>query len=184
MYYHRPSKTIYLAHPRTASKATREALYERGFEVAVDHHGGLEQGRQHLRVAVTTDWAVWATVRNHFDALVSWQGVQEPGTFDCEFGREYIEHLIDNNHQYFPDPHRMWGLHLDDATRVLHYESLENDLNDALEDRGLEPVDLPEVGGYEGRERGDTAEWYDAETRAFVAGLFRQEMKALGYTWR
>lgn len=168
MYVHYDRQMIYLAHPRTASRATRHMLYGLGFQHRGNHHAPLEDHPG-------TGWTVFSAVRNHYDAWASWwckSGGGNPLT------PAWIESLVEGRRQYWPDPDLMWGLHSGVCDVLLRFETLEADLSDLLG----EPINLPKVGG----ERRDGRAYRDvipAPAHAYIGTRYAPEIAELGYSW-
>lgn len=128
-----------------------------------------------------SQWEIITTVRNHFDALVSWSFMK---TFALRrVSIRYVEGLVDSTREYLLDPHRLWSYHVPDATRLLRYETLGEDLNDVLRDRGIQETEIPRENVSTDRRGRPYQEFFDLETRRFVEGLYREEMKELDYSW-
>lgn len=159
---------IYLAHPRTASRATRTALRGIGFLSSGNHHAPLDEHPG-------PDWTVFTAVRNHYDAWASWwckTGGEWPFTPD------WIEMKLDSQDRYFPDPSRMWGLHSGVANVILRYETLEADLEAVLGG----PLALPRVGG-EKRNGEHYRDLIPAAAHAYIGTRWAEEMEEFGYGW-
>ena len=184
MFGHRDLKILYLAAPKTASVSTGEALVEYGFDRTLNHHGLLEQAKTYYDI--TNEWKILTTVRNHWDTIVSW----------CMF-RPYIRKTygvcIDGvKHLMKCDAHlikakslgdflggQFWWQHAPYATHILRFETLQEDLNAAL---GFD-LSLPHENKSEHREDRPYQEFYDEETKEFVAKLFSKEIKQYGYSF-
>lgn len=189
MYVHPKLRVAYLAHPRTASQATAWALMQqvefvkvlpdgdRVREVQGQHHDGppAELAERVQREG----WTVLTTVRNHYDALVSWWYYRNrPQGLD-----RFVRELPWMHTGYFPEPREMWALHSGLATRVLRYERLQRDLTRALERVALGPVHVPTVNVSEERTRRAYRPYYDEATRRWVRHWWGEEMEELGYEW-
>lgn len=175
MYVHEVARALYLAHPRTASSATAKALQEQaGFQLVGDHHSG-PNGLD------LSGWTVMTTVRNHFDALVSLWFLQDRSP---PLGPRFWESFLTSaNGERYPDPRRLYALHLPVATDVLRFERLGSDLNTALATVGLGPVTLGHHHRTEARAGRPYSEFYDSQSRAWVERQFGAEMRELGYSW-
>lgn len=185
MYLHHDARLCYLAHPKTASVATAMALSEVGFRnidgkpctgSAHPHHMTVERSGFDL-----DGWTVFTTVRNHWDAVVSWmcQGDGMPCT------ASELQARLDR-HPWFEET-TMWQCHLPDADAVLKYETLGEDLNTLISAHGLDWVDLPVTPGTPGRMMGDARRpygvFYNIGTREYVGERFADEIRALGYSY-
>ncbi len=178
MYVSEKRKLIFLAHPRTASRAVVAALQS----VELEHLGFEPHPKTSHHDTLTEHpglgWTVFTVVRNHFDAWVSWQafnGARRP----CG-PRRSIQDTVRGTMQltsHFPDPRRMWALHCGYADVLMRYETLEADLRAAFHDT----LTLPHIGGSE--RHADYRDAYDAEARAFIELRFGAEMEELGYRW-
>lgn len=187
MIVHRGARVVYLAHPRTASVATERALLRgAGWEEVcpeMGRHATMDRWPWWARQSdeERERWEVLTTVRNHFDALVSWSFLR---IFDLpRLGADYVRAIIQNSPTYFVAPGRMWGLHSDVATRLLRYESLQSDLDAALAGRGLPAVQLEPENVSQARERRPYQEFYDAGSRDLAATVFGDEMRTMNYGW-
>lgn len=186
MYVHEAKRLVYLAHPKTASRAVRDALKQHGFVRSIylpnsrPHKCGTERGPNHhkgLREHPGPEWTVFAAVRNHFDAWVSWYAYT--GRDGERFDPGFVERIMERNSTYFPEPDKMWALHTRFADRVLRYETQAADLSNLLG----EQVVLPLEGVSEKRERRPYQEFYTPEMRAYVLDRFGDEIAAYGYKW-
>lgn len=180
-------RMVYLAHPKTASKATRQLLEELGFirypegddypmdaaETPTGHHRGLWSHPG-------PGWFVFTTIRDPWDTWVSWYCFHNPS--HLPFGVEYIELLVDRYPHFYPEPDQLWALHTVFADRVMRFETLEQDLADVLG----QPVVLPRVNVGAARratKKLHYSEFYDDETREYVGSRFKHEIEEYGYTY-
>lgn len=189
MYIHENRKLVYLAHAKTASRAVREALGERGFVRSVyapksrPVRCGSDRGPNHhkgLREHPGPEWLVFTTVRNHFDAWASWWAYtsrDQTGTEPLDVA--FVERIMEKQKRHFPDPNKMWACHTEFADRVLRYESQPADLSNLLG----EQVVLPVVGVSECRRGRHYRELISPELRGYIEGRFGDEMAAYGYDW-
>jgi hypothetical protein len=169
------AQIVYLAHPRTASHATALALSKLGFSFRCkQHHAPLDR-------PLPADWLVVTTVRNHFDALVSWYEARY--SHSRPFDVAFIEFLLARHPYYFPNPTALWGLHTPHATDVVHWELLEPSLNRILGWRNLGPLTVASTNVGERRGGRSYQLYYDDEARAYVESRFALEMVELGYQY-
>lgn len=169
MYVNYSRRMIYLAHPRTASRATRDALIER--------FGFRRQGQHHSTLGEHPDgWTVFTTIRNHYDAWASWycKNARNGERMDAAF----VEGFVGRKDRYFPVEGRMWGLHAGVADVLLRYESLEADLSALL---GAD-VTLGRVGG-EDRNGRDYREIIEPSAHAYIGYRYEAEIEEYGYGW-
>lgn len=181
MYINKDAKLIYLAHPRTASVATSATLRKVGFkklEPPSDHHSQLWDQGTPVTPENRHEWVVFTTVRNHWDAMISWafkKYRQEPK----EWNTEVFDRVFKGNRWITED--RLWWLHLDEADVVLRYENLQEDFNSLLREHGIDPPVL--VRENIGRERNGRPYWifYDRETKLYIYEKFKDEIHRLDY---
>jgi hypothetical protein len=195
MYVHEQSRLVFLAHPRTASVATAEALKKIGFRMwGGSHHMRLWEhspprsspaypdprpnGNELLTLNTRREWTVFTTIRNHFDTAVSWVFRRfKDRTLDWSV--DGFRTALDYN--YWVDPHAMWAMHGADADVILRYETLEDDLARLLKARSLRIAGLPRLNTSGRRNEAHYREFYTPETRAYVQERFKTELIGLGY---
>lgn len=176
MYVHREAKLCFLASPRTASRAVRNAICDPkiGFVQQGAHHDGPEQGYE------INGYHTFCAVRNHWDAAVSWW-------FNTRLNRRmekpelewFAKHFCQND-AYFRSGTMFWFRNFH-TVQTIRYESLEPELNVILLEHGLPEVELPEFGISEEREGRHYSTFYGSITRQFVDWVFRPEIRELGY---
>lgn len=204
MYVHRKAKLCFLASPRTASRAVRNALTQPaiGFTQVGAHHDGPDQG--HDMQGLTP----FCVVRNHWDTTVSWWYNARMHRKEPKPSMEWIAGHYSKNRGYFW-PGRMFLFRTVPGIILLRYENLQTELNTILQARDLPEVVLPKFGVSEDRlapvpvtEPGvyavvanptipDHVEtekrtrhystYYDSHTRALVNWCFLPEINKLGY---
>lgn len=192
MYLNPDLKIVYLAHPRTASHSTSRVLQNEldflyvgkpGKNGAATYGFVLPgKGGHHARMICDPPegWMTLTTVRNHYDLFCSWWHYQPRGR---PFNEAYIMGQIGVTSAYFPERRQAFGLHRPYATHLLRFETLSADLNDALAERGVGPVELPHVHKSLKRDGAHYSKFYDGPTRDFVRLWFKDEMAELGYEW-
>lgn len=171
MYVHQETGLAYLAHPRTASVATGQALqHQAGFTQVAGHHGHTDH-----------DGPAFTAVRNHWDAVVSWHcgGHGDPGPLTPE----RCEEIIGGASGYLPRPDQLWGLFRPRADIVIRYEGLDGSLNRVLTGFGVPAVELPDRNVSTGRRGRPYRAFYDDPSRKWVADRFADEIDELGYTF-
>ena len=192
MYLHHDKRLIFLAQPKTASKAVATALGDIGF---VDINGqpclGVSDYPHHVTVAEMADgygnetegWTTFSFVRNHWDAVVSWvcsyyglASVAHEG-----WSAEFIADLLDR--MSYVNPTTLWHRHLHDSDHVLRYENLDSGLAELLQRHGLECPALEMVGATPTRAARPYQVFYTPDSRRYVAERFGEEIAALGYRW-
>ncbi len=169
-------RMVYLASPKTASKATKEALRPFGFEKVKGHHTVISDHPG-------PDWTVFTTVRNHWDAWVSWFFFSGPR--GLPFGVAWIKRWLQQQQQYYPHPSRgMYWLYTNQADKVLRYEHLQEDLYDLFGWPAYPAPELTPVNVGALRKGRHYSRFYDDETREFVAEQFADEIEKYGYRFQ
>jgi hypothetical protein len=169
-------KFCYIAAPRTGSKAVSRALREhRGAVLVGSHHTTPDDSDYEIG----KDWTICSTVRNHFDAMISWW-------FKIERKQRAMTPLIDflprfcaNNPAYVRD-HRLWWIGAPWVNTWLRYEHLQSDFDQALVKAGMAPLDLPTVID-SAREGAPYQVFYKRPERTWVEEYFADELKYCGY---
>jgi hypothetical protein len=179
MYIHPEAKLCYLATPRTASRAVRDALLDPlvGFGIVGDHHDGPENGYD------LTGLNPFTVVRNPWDMVVSWWFNARMHKKQEKPSLVWIANHFAQNRGYFW-PGRMYRFSKVPGIINLRYENLGYDLNVLLEARGLPKVELPRVGVSEEREGRHYSTFYDHDTRHFVEWCFLEENRTFRYCFR
>jgi hypothetical protein len=197
MYVHESARLVFLAHPRTASVSTAEALKKVGFEMwGGAHHMRLWEhsplrpsekypdprpnGKPLMTRETRHEWTVFTTVRNHYDTAVSWVFRRfKDRTLDWSV--DGFRTALDYN--YWVDPHAMWAMHGSDADEILRFETLEGDLRRILSSHGLALSLLPRVNVSKRRFGKGYQELYTASTRAYIAERFAEEIERFDYVF-
>lgn len=185
MYIHKARRLIYLAHPRTASVATAAALAHLGFvklEPPSDHHSRLwDEGSPVSRDNRST-WRVLTTVRNHWDAVVSWtfRRFKTRKAGDILWDVKLLETALDNR---WISGERLWWLHSDDADTVLRYEALEEQLRQVLAEYDLRLPSIPWLNGSRNRPDREYRQFYNPQTQDYVARRFAGEIERFAYAF-
>ena len=180
MYFHGGAKVIYLAHPRTASMATADALLEIGFKLLHEHHGRLNS----LPIVndlgtMREEWKVFTVVRNHFDAAVSWIFRRTQGR--RAMNRDLFEWALTPPVNRWVAERTMWERHSSCVDEVLRYENLQEELNRVLSCAGLPAVTLRRRNAGVGREGRHYSEFIGSDTRQYLEKRFGEEMRRFQY---
>lgn len=77
----------------------------------------------------------------------------------------------------------MWGLHGQSADALLRYEALSADLEAVLSERGVDMPGLPRANVSDARDGRHYAEFYDDDSRLYIAERFAGEIAELGYSF-
>jgi predicted deacetylase len=166
MYILPKYKFAYLAAPRTASKATSQALLARGATLFGSHHS-IED--------LPPGWVIASTVRNHWDAMISWWFKNgKIGKFE-----EFLPRFCLNNPNFVIN-HTLWAKYIDKSTHILRFESLQRDLDAVLEFAGIEPMKLPLVLDSK-RENAPYQIFYKRFAKDWVQNYFNDEIQKYGY---
>lgn len=180
MLYHPQHRIAYLLPPRTATRSVARWLESLGFQ---EHHGRHGTCAERLSEARR----VFCTVRNHWDALVSWWGSvpceYEAGacsSFDEWLRRYYLSG--ESVCRAYHEADGMWSRWLHFAHRTIRYEHLEQDLREAFPLESHLPK-LKHIGATTRREGRDYRELYTPSGAAAVYDLYGREIDALGYTF-
>ena len=177
---------VYLAHRYTGSNATIDALEDIGGRRSAGHHDGVSDLK--AQGLITEGWlegaTVCTTVRNPFDALVTWWTRHDRGRSfrDFIFCLATLPEEVIGGSTEIVRGGRLYWMHLQDSNAVLRFERLSADLDAVLSRVGLPAVQLPHRNPTAGRE-GDYRGYYDPTTRALVEELFAVELASLGYTF-
>ena len=189
MYIHEKHKLIYLASPKTASVATKQALiHQAGFvfhnQPFASHHAGpkgISLGRMaEYEIDGIEEYSVATTIRNHWDTAVSWWFYNHQ---NVPFGKSFIEQgLWKNNSVYFPVENEWWAVH-GNADTILRYERLEMDLNKWLTAHSVSPVKLA-LDNETQQRRGLPYQFVmDQETNKYITNRFGDEIGKYGYSY-
>lgn len=131
----------YLAMPRTASKATRDAFKEAGGVIVGGHHT-IEE----YRTTVQEGDLVMSTVRNHWDWFVSFWYLQScPDRFD-----RFVPRLCRNSEWIERNPTctecRLFWKYSPFSTVILRYERLQECLDKTMSEHGFPLLKLKQEG--------------------------------------
>jgi hypothetical protein len=134
---------------------------------------------------IPTGSEVASTIRNHWDALVSWYtSMKEARDISLyEWLTEYVAILKTRAAFHFKE-HRLYWKYLPLTSRVLRYETIKEDLAALLGDHGFpgEPREFPVFMDQKSRRDGrGYREFYDEKTRLWVADYYHEEIEELGY---
>lgn len=185
MYVTPDKKFCFIAHPRTASRATRQALGLPFFESTGHHEFDVELCKE-----IRETGTVACTIRNPFDVVVSWyfnEHFREDGRHQRgEFKPWCLKSRLRNNQwlnckissqKWNDDSLYFYGLPV--ANHTLRFENLEEDLKELCRVTGHRYVPT-EPYGVLPRDR-DYRVYYDDETRAVVEERFQQDLELTGY---
>jgi hypothetical protein len=188
MYLHQEKKMVYLAHPKTASHSTVDALTRVGFEPQFPdegHHAPFHEQRllKRYKWPPRENWLVFTTIRNHWDWAVSLafarRKFQRRNIPDTEWSVEMFKTVL--RPCYYIEENKLFGLHAPHADIIIKFEHLEDDLNFVLSQRDLGPVELQHLRPTVWREKQSYREYYTDETRNYIAERFKGEIEEYGY---
>lgn len=184
MYIHLAAKIVFLAQPRTASRAIAAALLKIGFVLKQTHHDSLSDMSPYIKdpIEIDPDWIIMSAVRNHFDIFISWW-FKRGHCYSYPWGVMFLKLVIGDE---YLDPsrevtRRMFWKYRKESTHLIRFEDVEVNLNKILALRDLGPVSLDHIGGKKGRLH--YKEYHTPETRAFIEDMFGAEMQELGYAY-
>lgn len=189
MYIHHDAQLIYLAHPRTASVCTATALKKVGFkkmEPPSDHHSQLWDRGTPVTRETRDGWTVFTTVRNHWDAAVSWafkRYYRHGMNPDPPWGPEAFDYALDWHANRWVKEDTLWHLHAPDADLIMRYENLDDDLASVLGDAGGDVPELVPHNVSREREGAHYAECMTDEGREYIGDRFAAEIERYGYEW-
>lgn len=169
-------KFCFLATPRTGSKAVAKALVEqRGAILVGSHHSTPDE---HPEYEIDSDWVVCSSIRNHWDAMISWWfKIERKGRMAPL--AEFLPRFCTSNSN-FVQGGKLWWRNIPFTNEVLRYDWLESDLDNALVATGLPPVTLPVIID-SGRTRKPYQAFYKGSTASWVAHYFAEEIERYGY---
>ncbi len=172
----------YIAHPKTASSATKDALCKNfGAEIQGQHHCVDEEC---CRSILESGGIVMATIRNPYDLLVSWyfHYKQRRGTTanDMKSFETWLPQQLSNPNQYIRKG-LFYGLPW--ANRVLRFENLQTDLDAVLVEAGLAPVTLEQFNVSRHREGRPYREMYDFALTELIVSHFGDLLAEHGYSF-
>jgi hypothetical protein len=186
VYVHRESKLIYLAHARTASVSTSTALIHSGFErldPPSDHHATLWTKGSPVTKDNRSEWLVFTTVRNHWDAATSWTFRRHRhGKGPYQWTVDAFRHALENGNRYASGD-RMWWMHSDEADVICRFENLDHDLRSVLESRGVSFTPTVPHNITKSRAGRHYSLFFDDESREYIANKFAAEIERFGYTF-
>lgn len=166
-----PNKLLFLANPRTASTAMTAALKHLPGAVwhGIKHHAPVEDIEQYNGELTCT------TVRNPWDTVATWNVLIRNKNF-----KKFINGCT---HSFYAKKDCLFWLH-QDADVFLHYENLDEELNNLLVSLDLPTVTLQVKNVTKGKQPWRT--YYDEETFNIVKTRFQEEIEKYGYshiTW-
>ena len=172
---HKDRRAHFLAMPRTASKACRDALKAVGAQTIGGHHT-IED----YNSTVVSGDLVMTTVRNHWDWFVSfWYLNGCPGKFD-----RYVPKLCRESEWINRNPDctrcKLFWKYVPLSTVILRYERVGLDINEALASRGFPTLKLQQEGKKKPR-RYQT--YYRRGTEDYIMSRFGEEINHYGYTF-
>ncbi len=177
-----PNKLVYLAHTRVASNATVNALGQIG-AIYIDtgewgggtgHHAVFPEIIKHFPF---DDELRVSTVRNHYDALVTWWiRYTQKGKGNPDF-LEFLKDKVADSP--FVKDNRLYNRHLPYTDHVLRYENLQADLDALLLSLALPKVELQAINVTLGKQ--NYATYYTPAIKDFVDDIFGDEIQELGY---
>lgn len=186
-------RVCYLAHAKTASRATAQVLRQNsGFVPVTDHHDGVTGKSDGLEKSDVDRWwqSDWRdfvylrVVRNPWDVIASWwldsaSHIRYPKICATWFEAFRVLHP-----RLFP-PVDLWPfLDLpvpDSLSRILVYENVQHELFVVARFLGFpDPGELPVIGKTHGRDP-DYRTYFDSESEQWVRDTFPRAIEVGGY---
>lgn len=160
MYVHRDTGLVFLANPRTGSRATARALLGIGFQLVGDHHSNTGADRERAFAMVIEGLFPVPDGREHERILKPFSTVRDLRTVLESWGRHLKRPELSHGDVLDRMPGNLpmvagwesWTMfpHAQASDRLLRYENLEADLNELLDEHGLGPVKLERVAERDG----------------------------------
>jgi hypothetical protein len=198
MIAHFQSRTAFLEHPKTASRACAEFLRTQlGFVQITDHHqgptgqrtAGDEADWERWQGEDVRDWSFIYVVRHPLDTWASWFADFGPanGFRDPHITREFVERFEMIQPGLFKVMGRLWYFAADPLVmgRALpvQYEGLHRNLWSALRKLNVPaiyPLALPVIGRTEHRHM-DWRTYYTPDMAQWLAKRYHRDMEQFGY---
>lgn len=178
MYACAEYRLIYLAQPRTASRACVAFLKQNTRVRTIGSHHDMDIAE--VRFRRRDGWRIVTAVRNPWDIIVSWyhhnpywlDRPQSDWTFP-----NFVRDFATGRRNPYVRPNRMYGILQPEATDILRYETLWDDLSGVL---GIPTPESerPRVGV---SDRKPYREYYDDDTREFVCHQYERDIQDYGY---
>jgi len=184
MYLHRDAKVVYVSHPRTASVATGKSLGAVGFEPLGDlkptHHTFLYDPSSPITVDTRHQWTVITTVRNHYDAIISWMCLWYRHTPHPRWTVRDFATRLDRG-RWTCQPH-LWQWHTD-VDIVWRYETLAEDMADTLTWLSLDVPPLLTENVTAVRAGRPYQQFYTPTTRDYITERYAKDIDQWGYRY-
>jgi len=170
----REAGLLFIAEAHVAGRATAGALLTLGGEASAGHHDRLPEALQQGLVtpAELGELTVISTVRNHYDALVTWWLQRGRGRSFIHF----LQLMVTMPGRLRDD--RLYWKYFDDSDLVLRYEDIERQLGELTAERMGRRVAMEVIGD---NRKGDYRRHHDEHTRGLIATVFEVELSAFGY---
>lgn len=169
-------KFCFLASPRTGSKAIAKVLTEKYGAILVGSHHTTPD--EHSEYKLNSEWTICSTIRNHWDALISWWfKIERRGRMTPL--AEFLPRFCESNPNFVSN-RQLWWKNIPFTNHPLRYEHLNADLDQALVAVGLPPVDLSVITDSK-RNGAPYQVFYKGATSEWVAKYFQEEIDRYGY---
>jgi len=172
-------KLAFIAHPKTASSSTRNALRELGVKKFGTHH---EVKEKWCTPVLEAGGKVACTVRNPYDLMVSWyfHYMKRRGDETRESFKEWMPVQLSNPNHYIRE-----GLFFGTkwCNVVMRFETLQQDFDALLSSVGMTPTTLEPFNVSHNRESRPYQEMYDDQLKSLVKYHFGAELAEHGYTF-
>lgn len=173
MYILEEHNLAFIAHPKTASSATKRVLRGLGAKLYGTHH---EVKEDHCQRLLDAGGIIMSTVRNPFDLFVSWYfhyAARRGEGNEIEPFKEWLPFIMEN-----PNPYMKRGLFygLKWSNRVLAFESLQWDFGVVLEECDIETQTI-EPFNISHKRKARPYQWlYDAELIQLLLDRYGDQM--------
>lgn len=169
---------VFIAHPRTASRSTTEALMRAGATMWDSHHG-LDRAK--TCKTYRREGIVASVHRNMFDVLVSWFHRANRSRLGTDYYPEreftpWLETVLKGGHQYLDSQPYHFGYEM--CNFRLPYDTLEETFVGLLSVCGMEPQPLGHTGISQ-RHR-DYKVYYNEQTRRIVEDRWGLDLEMTG----
>jgi hypothetical protein len=170
-------RLVYLAQPRTASRAVARLLQERFGADLIDCQGSPYGAKHHGADAELCaqyqerGYRVVTAVRNHWDAIVSWWFCNARSPVWPSF----IDYWLAGQSQRWAEPHQLYYYLQPMADTIWRYETLRQDMERTIGKR----LNLPVAGA---SPRGHYSHYYTPETAELILEHYEEEISLYGYS--
>jgi len=177
---------VFLAHPRTASRAVSQALHKGGTLMLGGHH---DMDVEVCEMFLEYGGMVSCVKRNMFDVLVSWyarampsaynseaEGLTETAVSQKDFGR-WLNKIMCRGHQYL-DP-ELYHFGVPYSNYTIPFEVIGSVIPILQDELGMEVTELEHVG--KSNRSQDYREYYSPGNQKLVEDRWGKDLELTGY---